>query len=195
MNELAKEYLRKFDRFKSDDIDQIIANTSVETFKKGDSPVREGKICDKCYFILKGCLRQLKIVNGEERTMNFFTEGDPIVLYASYLNGKPADCTIQCIEDSILISGTKAQEIAMHRANPSTEHLMASLMFEDYKKAENYITLLNGFSPEERYLLLMKSRPGILNRIPLVYISSYLGITPESLSRIRRRIVTSPEKE
>lgn len=71
---------------------------------------------------------------------------------------------------------------------------MASLMFEDYKKAESYITLLNGFSPEERYILLMKSRPGILNRIPLVYISSYLGITPESLSRIRRRIFTSPEK-
>ena len=195
MNELAKEYLRKFDRFKSGDIDQIIANTSVETFKKGDFLVREGKICDKCYFILKGCLRQFKIVNGEERTTDFFIEGDPVVLYASYLNGKPAECTIQCIENSILISGTKAQEIAMHRANPSIQHLVASLMFEDYKKAETYITLLNGFNPEERYIMLMKSRPGILNRIPLVYISSYLGITPESLSRIRRRIFRIPEKE
>ncbi|WP_338791777.1 Crp/Fnr family transcriptional regulator [Bernardetia sp. MNP-M8] len=189
MNEIAKKYLLKFNRFSSDEIDLIIKNTSVETFKKGDILIQEGNICRKCYFVLKGCLRQFKVVDGVEKTTEFFLDGEPVVLYSSYLNGKPSEYTIQFIENSTLISGTREQELVMHNSNPSIEHLTHSLMFEDYKKAENYITLLNCFNAEKRYLMLMKSRPEILNRIPLIYISSYIGVTPESLSRIRKRIL------
>ncbi|MNY74650.1 hypothetical protein D3C86_2137250 [compost metagenome] len=62
-------------------------------------------------------------------------------------------------------------------------------MISDYRKAERYIALLNNYNPEERYLKFMKSNPNFLNRIPLVHIASYLSITPESLSRIRKRVV------
>lgn len=79
----------------------------------------------------------------------------------------------------------------MHAEKPVLEYITHHIMVDDFKKAEDYISLLNNFSPEERYLQLVKNNPKILQRAPLIYIASYLGITPESLSRIRRRTLES----
>lgn len=189
MNDLLRKFLGQFNRFKPSDIDLIIENTTIEFFKKGDFVVTEGQISDKCYLVLKGCLRQFKMIDGVEKTSGFFIEEMPLVIYSSYLDGKPSEFNIQCLEDTILVSGTREKELEMQLESPILEHITSLIMFSDYRKAERYIALLNNYNPEERYLKFMKSNPNFLNRIPLVHIASYLSITPESLSRIRKRIV------
>lgn len=185
-----KEFLLQFNRFSPDDLELVLQNTSVETFRKGDLVLEEGRISKKCYLVIRGSLRQFKLVDGTEKNSAFFFEEDPVVSYSSYLNNLPSEYSIQCLEDCVLISGTKEQELEMRRVNPQLEFLTHDLLASDFKKAEHYISLLNNFSPEERYLQLLKTEPKIINRVSLVYIASYLGITPESLSRIRKRIGT-----
>ncbi|WP_314004281.1 Crp/Fnr family transcriptional regulator [Xanthocytophaga flava] len=194
MKDIARQFLLKFNRFSSNEIDLILYNTSIEEFRKGQFVIQEGSVCKKCYFVLKGVLRQFKTIDGVEKTSDFFLEKDPVVLYSSYMHGKPSENSLHCMEDCVLLSGTKEQEIAMQKSNPSLEHLLYGLLADDYRKAENYITLLNGFNPEQRYLALLETRPELLNRVPLVYIASYIGITPESLSRIRKRIMSNTQK-
>lgn len=183
------QFLLQFKRFSPADIELVLQHTSVESFKKGELVLEEGTVSKKCYLVVWGSLRQFKLVDGTEKTSAFFFEEDPVVSYSSYLNGLPSEYSIQCLEDCVLISGTKEQELEMRRINPQLEFLTHDLLADDFKKAENYISLLNNFSPEERYRTLLKTEPRIVNRVSLVHISSYLGITPESLSRIRRRIV------
>ncbi|MDJ1485000.1 Crp/Fnr family transcriptional regulator [Cytophagaceae bacterium YF14B1] len=194
MEDITRQFLLKFNKFSSDEINLILDNTSIEKFRKGQFVVQAGSICKKCYFVLQGCLRQFRIIDGVEKTSDFFLEKEPVVLYSSYMDRKPAESSVQCLEDCILLSGTKEQEITMHKTNPSLEHLIYTLLSDDYKKAESYITLLTCFNPEQRYLALLETRPEILNRVPLVYIASYIGVTPESLSRIRKRIMFHIDK-
>ncbi|WP_433832741.1 Crp/Fnr family transcriptional regulator [Flavobacterium anhuiense] len=189
MNNLLRKFLEQFNRFKPADIDLIIENTTIETFKKGDLVVLEGQMSNKCYLVLKGCLRQFKMIDGVEKTSGFFIEEMPLVIYSSYLDAKPSEFTVQCLEDTILVSGTREKELEMQLKSPVLEHITSLIMVLDYRKAERYIALLNNYNPEERYLKFMKSNPNFLNRIPLVHIASYLSITPESLSRIRKRVV------
>ena len=191
MNDLAKQFLLKFKQFTPEDISLILENTTVETFKKGEIVLKEGIISNKCYLVIEGTLRQFKLIDGEEKTNAFFFEEDPIISYSGYLNNEPSEYAVQCLEDTILISGTKAQELKMRQVNPLLEYLAHHIMVNDFKKAENYISLLNNFNPEERYQLVLKNNPKLFKRVSLVYIASYLGVTPESLSRIRKRILNN----
>lgn len=189
MSDLAKRFLLKFKRFTPEDVSLILENTSVESFKKGEIVLEEGVVSNKCYLVIRGSLRQFKLIDGVEKTSAFFFEEDPVISYSGYLRNEPSEYAVQCLEDCMLISGTKEQEFKMRQTNPLLEYLAHHIMVNDFKKAENYISLLNNFSPEERYQLLLKNNPELFNRVALVYIASYLGITPESLSRIRKRIV------
>ena len=189
MSDLAKGFLLKFKRFTPEDVSLILENTTVESFKKGEIVLKEGVVSNKCYLVIQGSLRQFKLIDGVEKTSAFFFEEDPVISYSGYLRNEPSEYAVQCLEDCILISGTKEQELKMRQTNPLLEYLAHHIMINDFKKAENYISLLNNFSPEERYQLLLKTNPQLFSRVSLVYIASYLGITPESLSRIRRRIV------
>ncbi|WP_276481669.1 Crp/Fnr family transcriptional regulator [Paraflavitalea pollutisoli] len=194
MKAFAKQLLLQHQVFNAAAIDALLDHTTVETFDKGAVVIQEGRVCHKCYFVLKGCLRQYRNVEGIEKTCGFYQETDQVVMYSSYFSGLSADTSIQCMEDCILLSGTKAQEAAMYEAHPATDNLVFRLLSDDYRKAEEYINLLNAYNPEQRYQALLQSKPAILNRVPLVHIASYIGVTPESLSRIRKRIVDNAGK-
>jgi CRP-like cAMP-binding protein len=190
MENVAKLLSKTLSTFNQAEIQAILAHTQVETFQKGDIVVTQGKRCHKCYLVLKGCLRQYQLVDGEEKTTGFFVEGEPAVMYSSYLNGQPSDYYLSCVEDCVLLSGTREQEKELHQQHPTLAHLTYGLMLQDYRKAEHYIALLNGHKPEDRYLMLLETQPKLVNRVPLHLLASYLGVTPESLSRIRKRIQT-----
>ena len=192
MTDLAKQFLLKLKRFSPDDISLILENTSVQFFKKGEIVLHEGVVSNTCFLVIQGSLRQFRLIDGVEKTSSFFFEEDPIISYPGYLKNEPSEYCVQCLED-ILISGTKEQEMIMRQTNPLLEYLAHHIMVNDFKKAENYISLLNNFSPEERYQLAFKNNPKLFRRVSLVYIASYLGVTPESLSRIRKRILNNPD--
>ena len=150
------------------------------SFKKGSTLLHEGEISLHSYFVLKGCLRSYHIIEGEERTTSFYTEGESLTPVCA-VTEKPSDYFIDCLEDvAVLISDPLVEQIVLERfprfeslTRVLTEELMANrpISFTDFQHT----------SPEQRYSDLLRTRPDLLHRVPLPLLASYLGINPESL--------------
>lgn len=189
MKELLTQFIASFKKFDENEINAIVEHTQLESLKKGTIILKEGQNCNKCYFVLKGCVRQYQLINGNEKTTGFFIEGQAAVLYSSYLEKAPSGYYLSCVEDAVLAVGTREQEQALHKQYPNLENLIYTLLPQDFIKAQEHIALLNNYSPEERYLVLVQKQPELINRVPLHQLASLIGVTPESFSRIRKRIL------
>lgn len=172
----------------SDDEVQIIKNEDIiREYKKGDYLLKEGQIAQVCFLVLKGCVKRYYLEGGEEKIMEFYTENDPIAP-VSYTTQKPSKYYISCVEPCIISTGTEERTQRFLETFPRFvpifikigEHLSA----EKQISADNFKNL----SPEDRYQKLLDTRPDLVNRVPQYMIASYLGIQPQSLSRIRKRI-------
>ena len=160
----------------------------VRDYPKGTILLREGQICNECYFTIRGCVRSYFLVNGEERTTYFYTEEDAVASMKSYLNRSPADHYLACVEDTKLAVLDYQKEQELYRRVPKFESLCRVSMEEDFGKQQQILATYITTSPEERYLNLLETRPDLLHRVPQYQLASYLGVKPESLSRIRKRI-------
>jgi CRP-like cAMP-binding protein len=167
------KYVSQFVQLSPVETQAIIENLYVRTFKKGATLLREGQYSPLCYFILKGCVRKYYLVDGEEKTTHFYTEGEPISSYQGTFKRAPAKFYLSCVEDTI----------------PKFETVCRIATEEEVGKSQETIASLIINSPEERYLKLLKTRPHLLERVPQYQIASYLGLTPESLSRLRKRLL------
>ncbi|MFY7997462.1 MAG: Crp/Fnr family transcriptional regulator [Candidatus Kapaibacteriota bacterium] len=189
MHPVLRQYLTHFSVLGEEEIREIAENIPVQDFKKGAILLKEGEIADKCYFVLKGCVRQYHCVDDEEKTTAFFTEKQAVVSFASYSQRIPGKHYWSCVEDSTLIIGSLDHEQEMYQKFPKLAAITRALVEQDFGKTqEDFATFITS-SPEERYLNLLESRPELLHRAPQHQIASYLGVTPESLSRIRKRLV------
>ena len=185
-NELIR-YLSKHTSLSSELINIIVEKSDIRTYKKGTILLRKGELSNECYLILKGCIRSYLIKNGEDIIIEFFTEEQP-VSPINFGNKLPSKHYLECIEDTVACVDTPEGEIEVFSKYPQiesacriiTESIMGSYQssFADYKTA----------SAEERYLKLLKERPELIQRVPQYQLASYLGVKPESLSRIRRRL-------
>src|SRR5690606_9183547 len=92
------------------------------------------------------------------------------------------------VEDSVLLIGDPEKDQKVYAQFPILENLTRRMTELDFGKTQNSFARFITSSPKERYLNLLRERPGLIQRVPQTIIASYLGITPESLSRIRRRI-------
>jgi len=160
----------------------------VLEFKKGTVLLEEGKICRDCYFTIKGCIRSYQYIDGNDRTTAFFVEGDPVASLLSYTTQTPANHYLECVEDSILAVLNYEKEKELYTRAPRFESLCRISIEEEFGKQQiilqNYLTR----NPEERYLMLLETQPELLHRVPQYHLASFLGVQPESLSRIRKRI-------
>ena len=151
--------------------------------------IREGEVCRQAYFIHEGCLRYYYTTpEGEERTGQFFFEGDWYGDFYSFTTGAPADEYIQTLEDCQLLTLDRFALLDLFDRHPVFERwgrLMAEQAFIGLK---NRNSVFLNLTPEERYQRLLANRPKVIQRVPQRHIASYLGIHPASLSRIRRRL-------
>jgi CRP-like cAMP-binding protein len=183
------QYLAQFSALNEEETREIAENILVQDFKKGTILLKEGEIANKCYFVLKGCVRQYHCVDDEEKTTAFFTEKQAVVLFASYAQQVPTKHYWSCAEDSTLIIGSLDHEQEMYRKFPKLAAIIRALVEQDFGKTQEDFAAFVTSSPEERYLNLLENRPELLYRAPQHQIASYLGVTPESLSRIRKRLI------
>lgn len=169
---------------------QVLTELALfKEFKKGTVLLKEGERSGMSYFVMKGCLRSYFIINGDEKTTEFYTELAPITpLCSTY--GTPSEYYIDCIEDSIVLAGSTDMEQEVFEKFPRFESLCR--IFSEEVRAEDLSSFhaYRNSSPTERYFNLVKERPGLVQRVPQYQIASYLGIKPESLSRIRKREAT-----
>jgi CRP-like cAMP-binding protein len=156
--------------------------------KKGEFILRAGELCNHVTFINTGYVRIYNQVNQEELTINFAFDGNFITDFASLLPRKPSTDYIVAMDNLEIL------QLHYHDMQALYEKAMVWQKFG--RLIAEYVLLfvvernkgLLFLSPEERYLKLMKERPKVMASVPLKYIASYLGITPEALSRIRKRL-------
>ena len=166
----------------------IAASMLIKEFKKGAVLLEEGQISTEAYFVLEGCVRQYYLVNGEEKTNNFFTEEQWVISLNSLSNGTPANHFFVCSEDTILVVGNEDKENNLYKRFPKFETISRKVMEKVFMEQQQLMELYLTDTPEERYLKLQNSRPDLFQRIPQYQLASYIGVKPESLSRIRKRI-------
>jgi len=181
------EFLSNYIELTKEEIDIILKQSLIQSVKKGTILLSEGKIANECYFILKGCVSSYYLVEGEVKVTEFYTERQPIAP-VSYTTKKPSEYYLECLEDCIISIGTPESNEELLRKLPRIAALGTTLMEEQLAtqqmKYDDFIKL----SPEQRYQNLQKKSPDLLNRVPQYLIASYLGVKPESLSRIRKRL-------
>ena len=161
----------------------------VRTFAKGTLLLREGEVSNKCYFILNGCVRQYYLMNGEEKTTFFYTEGQSIYSVGGASRRIPAKHYLSCVEETTLTILTDDNQEELFRRCPRFQSLSRLALEEELANYQEMLATYIMHSPKERYLHLLEYRPELLNRVPHYQLASYLGIKPESLSRIRKRIM------
>lgn len=182
-------FLSKIPELSKNDVDLLAENIPVKFFKKGTVLVKEGDVCNKCFFVLKGCLRQYLIINGVDKTTQFYTENQAAVFFTSFTNKIKSESHLSCVEDCILIVGEPGSEEEMNEQIPILGQITRKMMELDFGKTQDELSYFIASSPEERYLNLIKTKPELLQRVPQHQLASYIGISPESLSRIRKRLL------
>ena len=168
-----------------DTMDELIP---IKQFKKGIVLLKEGQISKESYFVIEGLVRKYYVINGDDRTTDFYSEHDSVASIQSYMNKTPAKHYFECLEDCKLAVLSYENEQELFKKVPKYETLCRMSMETDFGAQQETLAKFMISSPEERYISLLATRPELLQRVPQYYLASYLGIKPESLSRIRKRI-------
>jgi CRP-like cAMP-binding protein len=155
--------------------------------KKGELLFREGDICDFVGLTMKGCLRTFFLDDGKELTLFFHTENQVLGDYKSFRLQCPADFSCQAVEDSEILVINHPLFNALESA-PDGQKLIKMIVERLGFELRDRLISLYKDSPETRFLHLQQTQTHLLRRIPQHYLASYLGIEPESLSRLKRRI-------
>lgn len=173
---------------------QLQSLMPVKQFEKGTLLLREGEIAKDSYFILSGCIRSYYLRNGEDFTTSFYTENESCASLYSYTHQVAATHFLECIEDTsaIVLNFEKEKEII--EKFPAFESMCRMGVESDFGKAQEQLATFLTLSPEDRYLHLLDSRPELFQRIPQYQLASYLGVKPESLSRLKKRIAERDRK-
>jgi CRP-like cAMP-binding protein len=189
MKSILYKYMSKFTSL-TEELQQTIANEiKIDEFKKGTILLRQGDVPTKCYFVLKGCIRQYSVnEKGKEVTSNFYTEEQAIAVFNNHKLDKSSDYTFACLEDSVLVVGDLDMEQVMYTKHTQLEIMTRKMIEENFGKVQEEFATFIASTPEERLNTLLLKRPHLMDRVPQHQLASYLGITPESLSRIKKRL-------
>ena len=160
----------------------------IKTFEKGHILLREGQVSNESYFNIQGLVRKYYLVDGEEKTTEFYIEKDAISSLQSYNLKIPSNHYLKCIEDCRLAILSRDKEQELFERVPAFESICRVSVEEELGAYQDKLAQFMISSPEKRYLDLMENRPDLLQRVPQYHLASYLGVKPESLSRIRKRI-------
>lgn len=160
----------------------------ITHLKKDTFLIREGQISIDTYFIIEGCLRQYCLIDGEEKTTNFFTEGQWVISLTGLTQNTPSFHNLVCMEETSLVIGNEQKAQELFKKFPRFETLARVVVEKSFAEQQQLMTAYHTETPEERYLKLQRSRPDLFQRVSQYHMASYIGVKPESLSRIRKRI-------
>ena len=169
----------------------IESSFPIETYEKGTLLLREGQIASNAYYVIQGFIREYQIVDGEEKTTAFYFESQSAVNFNSLANQTPSKSNFVCGERTILAVLNAKKEKELYKKYPRFEAFCRTGMEKMIGVKHDQLSELIILKPEKRYKKLQQESPHLLKRVPQHQIASYLGITPEALSRIRNRIAHS----
>jgi len=174
----------------TDEEEQVFTDRiTVKEFKKGSVLISEGQIIDKAFFIIEGLVRQYTLSNDKDKSVFFYIENQMIRLLGKDSNPGVSSYYLECLEDSIIcVAYSRPDDEEFIQKYPRFQTLCLILMEDIFKQNQDILEDFIHLTPLERYQMLLENRPELVQRIPQQYLASYLGYTPESLSRIKKRI-------
>lgn len=188
MEDILFGFISKYVSLTEDEKNVILSLGIFRSVNKGTILLKEGQNSKDSYFVLKGCMRKYYVLDGEEKTTAFYTEMEVLTPHC-VISKTPSEYYVSCIEDTILTVSNLDMEVEVNSKFPKFETLCR--MFSEERLAKQQIDFdeFKTSSPEQRYLNLIQKRPDLIQRVPQHQLASFLGITPQSLSRLRARII------
>lgn len=191
MFEVFSSYLKENAGLNDEELDRIRAVTVNKKLRKRQYLLQEGDVCHYNCFVVKGCLRNYRVSeDGNEHILRFGVENWWVSDPESYNNGTPSKNNIDALEDSELLLIEKQDFNNLLNNIPDFKDFIYILKAKSFDASQNRIMSNISDTAEEKYSNFIKAYPGIFNRVPLHMIASYLGLSRETLSRIRNQYKT-----
>ncbi|MBO7579286.1 MAG: Crp/Fnr family transcriptional regulator [Prevotella sp.] len=187
--DVARELARKYSTMTHDELDILESVLIPRKYAKGEMVLSEGEICTSIIYIDKGLLRQFYLKNGKEVTEYLAVEGSIMMSIESLFKEVPSVQQIEAIEPTIVyeLPKKRLEEVALHNVN--IQILYRKILEESLIVSQVHADLVRFESAENRYRRMCKISPQIALRAPLLFIASYLQMTPETLSRVRSTVL------
>lgn len=187
--DIARELARKYSTMTHEELDTLESILVPKKFAKGEMILKEGDVCENIYYIDKGLIRQFYYKNEKELTEHIGAEGEIFMCIESLFREEPTKLQVEALEPCqlYLIPKHRLEQVALHNVN--IQILYRKILEESLIVSQVHADLLRFETAQNRYLRLCKLKPQVVLRAPLVYIASYLQMTPETLSRVRSATV------
>ena len=183
--DIARELARKYSTMTHDELDILESVLVPMKFAKGELILKEGDVCEHVYYVERGLTRQFYFKNGKELTEHIGVEHSIVMCIESLFMEKPTHLQLEALEPTLIYAmpKRKLEEVALHNVN--IQILFRKILEESLSISQVHADMLRFETAQDRYLKLCKLSPQVVLRAPLVYVASYLQMTPETLSRVR----------
>jgi CRP-like cAMP-binding protein len=186
MNEALKSIFKNLAPFTEDELNSVSPHFKTKTLDKGEYFSKSGRISDQIGFVTKGLLHSYYTIKGKETTTFFLMPGSIATALPSFLQMKPAIENIQALEKSELIVVDRKDLFDLYNEDWKWQQVGRVLTESNYIRMEERMISLQSQTAQERYKYFLQEYPELIKVLPLYYIASFLGMTPETLSRIRK---------
>ena len=183
--DIARELARKYSTMTHDELDVLESILVPMKFSKGEMIINEGEICRNIYYIEKGLIRQFYFKNGKQITEHLGEDHSIMMCIESLFREEPTKLQVEALEPTLAfaIPKQKLEQVALHNVN--IQILYRKILEESLIISQVHADLVRFETAQARYKRMCKLYPQVILRAPLVYIASYLQMTPETLSRVR----------
>ena len=190
MYDKLKTYCKTKVPLTDNELNLIDAYFETKSLKKKDFLLQDGKICNFIGFIAEGTIRHFHIKDGIEKTCDISFESAWVTDFQSFTHNTYCIMNLQAMEDTTMLIIQKENLYNLYNECRKYETFGRLMAEEVAHRATEIAMSLSSDKPEERFQNLLKKQPDLFQRVPQKYIASFLGVSPESLSRIRSRILS-----